>query len=453
MIVTQTLQQLLPDVRVYTSPKNFNGELGMSLSIFGIESYTPSIAGVMQTIVHAVKRCTQPQISDRAPQVLVLEYGIDHPWEMEFLLSIVKPHVSIHTQIDAVHSLQFGSPEGIAAEEFLLQQHTLESAFVNVDDAHLARVLPAIVCDRITYSATHEKTDTIVSWRVDSSAAASEWRGEHASAWREGDASEWHEKNTSVWHIDSAWQAATVTFNHKKTAHIHIPLLGNYHLAYAGVGLCLADIISYKLRGKEAFVNGAKLALDVSLQAGRRSIFQGVHESIIIDSSYNASPGSVKHILTETTERLGNAHPTYQPIFILGEMRELGTQNEKEHTGLAEFLVPYVHAGIPLFLVGESMLTIVAPWLHNALSPTEQALVHTFPNYAALWDALRDYVTDHAWEQRYCLVFKGSQNTIFLEEAIKYVLANPSDEAKLTRQWDWWAKKKAHWLDTSVHAK
>ncbi len=101
------------------------------------------------------------------PKYLVLEYGIDHPGEMEFLLSIVKPHVSIHTQIDAVHSLQFGSPEGIAAEEFLLQQHTLESAFINVDDHHLIRVLPAIECDQITYSATHEKTDTIVSWNME----------------------------------------------------------------------------------------------------------------------------------------------------------------------------------------------------------------------------------------------------------------------------------------------
>lgn len=414
----------------------------MSLSIFGIESYTPSIVGVMQTIVHAVKCCTQSQISDRAPEVLVLEYGIDHPGEMEFLLSIVKPHVSIHTQIDAVHSLQFGSPEGIAAEEFLLQQHTLESAFVNVDDTHLARVLPAIVCDRMTYSATHEQTDTVVSWKmkqggmsgngeIDSSAASSEWQAGHIAI----------------------GQRATITFNHKKKAHIHIPLLGKYHLAYAGVGLCLADMISYKLRKKEAFADGAKVKLAVWLQAGRWSIFSGIHESLIIDSSYNASPGSVKHILTETTEWLHTTHPTYQPMFILGEMRELGTQNEKEHTGLAEFLVSYVHAGIPLFLVGESMLTIVAPWLHNVLSPAEHALVHTFPNYAALWDALRDYVTDHAWARRFCLVFKGSQNTIFLEEAIKYVLANSSDESKLTRQGDWRAKKKAHWLESSVHTK
>lgn len=43
MIIHQTLQKALPQQRIYTSPKNFNGELGMSLSIFQIESWTPSV--------------------------------------------------------------------------------------------------------------------------------------------------------------------------------------------------------------------------------------------------------------------------------------------------------------------------------------------------------------------------------------------------------------------------
>lgn len=43
MIIYQTLQKVLPEQRIYTSPKNFNGELGMSLSIFQIENWTPSV--------------------------------------------------------------------------------------------------------------------------------------------------------------------------------------------------------------------------------------------------------------------------------------------------------------------------------------------------------------------------------------------------------------------------
>jgi len=41
-IITTVLQKYFPQKKIYTSPKNFNGELGLSLSILGINSYTPS---------------------------------------------------------------------------------------------------------------------------------------------------------------------------------------------------------------------------------------------------------------------------------------------------------------------------------------------------------------------------------------------------------------------------
>gem|GEM_PF-2742210 len=42
-ILTTVLQKYFPEKKIYTSPKNFNGELGLSLSILGIDSYTPSV--------------------------------------------------------------------------------------------------------------------------------------------------------------------------------------------------------------------------------------------------------------------------------------------------------------------------------------------------------------------------------------------------------------------------
>jgi UDP-N-acetylmuramyl pentapeptide synthase len=92
-----------------------------------------------------------------------LEYGIDHPGEMSFLISIAKPHITIHTQIDAVHSLQFGSPEEIAAEEFLLLENTRDVVIVNRDDGYLESHPPHIVCDCISYSATRQNTNTTIS--------------------------------------------------------------------------------------------------------------------------------------------------------------------------------------------------------------------------------------------------------------------------------------------------
>jgi len=55
-----------------------------------------------------------------------LEYGIDRPGEMDFLLTITKPHIGIFTAIDSVHSEQFGNPGEIAREEVKMLKSTLE---------------------------------------------------------------------------------------------------------------------------------------------------------------------------------------------------------------------------------------------------------------------------------------------------------------------------------------
>lgn len=59
--------------------------------------------------------------------------------------------------------------------------------------------------------------------------------------------------------------------------------------------------------------------------------------------------------------------------------------------------------------------------------------VHHFTHYDKLGSALKELLTNNS-DDNYLLLFKGSQNTIFLEEAIKYILQDPIDEERLTRQ-------------------
>jgi len=56
MIVYQTLQQFLPHKRIYTSPKNFNGELGLSLSIFQIEEREPNVLYFITTLCKLTRK-------------------------------------------------------------------------------------------------------------------------------------------------------------------------------------------------------------------------------------------------------------------------------------------------------------------------------------------------------------------------------------------------------------
>ncbi len=59
-IIAQVLssETLLPvaKLRVYTSPKNYNSELGLIFSIFQIEDYTPSVKSLLLLSIKIIKK-------------------------------------------------------------------------------------------------------------------------------------------------------------------------------------------------------------------------------------------------------------------------------------------------------------------------------------------------------------------------------------------------------------
>ena len=62
----------------------------MSLSIFCIETWKPTVAYALSTLW----RCfVQLYSSQSRYDCIIIEYGIDRPKEMEFLLDIAKPHM------------------------------------------------------------------------------------------------------------------------------------------------------------------------------------------------------------------------------------------------------------------------------------------------------------------------------------------------------------------------
>jgi UDP-N-acetylmuramyl pentapeptide synthase len=59
----------------------------------------------------------------------VLEYGIDHPGDMEELLRIVVPDMAIFTGIDLVHAVYFPSPQAIFTEKVKLLETARDVVF------------------------------------------------------------------------------------------------------------------------------------------------------------------------------------------------------------------------------------------------------------------------------------------------------------------------------------
>jgi len=124
------------------------------------------------------------------------------------------------------------------------------------------------------------------------------------------------------------------------------------------------------------------------------------------------------------------ARPSLQRIAILGMMNELGESSAFEHKKIGEYCDPKL---IDLAVtVGNDANEFLAPAAKNRGCNVYQA------EDAA--DAA-EYVKEHLQEKAVILA-KGSQNGVYLEEALKLLLEDRSDISKLVRQDKNWLQKK-----------
>ncbi len=80
------------------------------------------------------------------------------------------------------------------------------------------------------------------------------------------------------------------------------------------------------------------MRIEIPLQPGRCSLFDGVCGSVLLDASYNASPKSMLSTLQQAIQLRTQLFPEHDLIYCLGDMRELGDFTETEHRQLAGIL-------------------------------------------------------------------------------------------------------------------
>ncbi len=403
MIIYQTLYKFINTKKIYTSSKNFNWELGLSLSIFQIEEFNPSIFGAIRVFVKIVWKTF---FSANPYDILILEYGIDRPWEMDFLLEITQPNVWVFTAIDSVHSEQFGDPSKIAAEEVKMIQNTLEFAFLNVDDTYAMWLVDNIEIDYLSYQTQWYDSEWDISF----------------------DNEEFKYENDNL----------LVDFDLKvkeKEIKISTNLIWKAHYGYIGVALAILDIINYREWNTSIFEKFDDLFLDYKLQSWRFSVLSWQEKSILFDSTYNSSPLSMKKILSTVHNVKRDVFPDRDIWVMLWDMRELWDLTESDHRKVAA----YVHSMADrVFLVWESMENYMQDELEKIWF--DMNLVEHFKNSIELWEHVKTELIKS--DNPKLVIWKGSQNTIFLEEAIKILLEDQEDVDNLTRQSDWWMNKK-----------
>ncbi|MBX4201655.1 UDP-N-acetylmuramoyl-tripeptide--D-alanyl-D-alanine ligase [Candidatus Saccharibacteria bacterium] len=158
---------------------------------------------------------------------------------------------------------------------------------------------------------------------------------------------------------------------------------------------------------------------------GRMQKLGGINGSTIIDDTYNASPEATKLAL----DTLYKAEAP-QKIAVLGNMNEMGEMSEAVHKEVGSYCDPKQL----------DLVITIGPDANLFLAPAASAKgckVEMFNSPYNAGTALKPLIKKGA-----LILFKGSQNGVFAEEAVKILLADPTDGQKLVRQSpDWMAIK------------
>jgi len=221
---------------------------------------------------------------------------------------------------------------------------------------------------------------------------------------------------------------------------IETNLFGKMNYGYIGVALWITETLAYLWQEDLHLPNKKKLELTYKLQPWRLSVFDWKHNTLIIDSTYNASPLSVRKTIDTVYTIRNNCFPKSEIWLVLWDMRELGDLTESEHRKLAWYVS---QSWDQLFLLGKSMNEYLADELDKIWATSNLTICKTLKE---LNKTVENKLKEKSDENTVILVFKWSQNTIFLEEAVKHFLKNKQDEELLTRQSDFRMKKKSEFL-------
>lgn len=371
MVVSDTLKHFLKDKKIYTSPKNYNSEIWIIASIFQIEDYTPSPIFLFCMFF---KIFFISIFWSKKYDILILEYWVDKPEDMDFLIWVARPDIAIFTKLDFIHVANFPSQEELWLEKSKLIFSAKNSVYLNKDDFFQMSIFPEVDTKKYFYNESFIKFDySFENWEI----------------------------FTNFDFFNSSFKTN---------------LLWEENIVY--LELALIILIN------EFFVKfDEKNEISYKIQPWRFSIFEWIFDSILIDSSYNSWPESMKAMINNAVSLRKKLFPEYENIFVLWDMREIWESSSQKHKELFDFASKFWE----IFSVWKE--TSVNFWKH----------LWNFKYSSQAWKILKNYLEENS-DKKFLILFKWSQNTIFLEEAVKEVLKNKEDEKFLVRQEKYWKK-------------
>ncbi len=249
----------------------------------------------------------------------IFEIGMNNGGEITPLVKMVRPHVSIITNVAAAHLGAFDSIDDIARAKAEIYSGLVPGgyALINHDDRRYVLLRDL---------AKNAGIDNLLSFGTK--------RGSYV--WMRSMEEDAEGTDVSV-RIDGKDYEYRVSIPGEHVAMNSLAVLGAAHLAGADMDKTLpafSRLMPTKGRGTRYVIGGS-----------------GAMGTTLIDESYNANPASMDAALRMLKNFQGVS--TKRRIAVLGDMLELGKQSKKLHEALTK---PITEAGVDLvFLVGQEM--------------------------------------------------------------------------------------------------
>lgn len=269
-------QLLEGTINHFFSPKSFNNHIGVPITLLGLK----------------------PE-----HEVGLFEIGMNHPGEIESLVKLVKPSISLVTMVGRGHLEGVGSIEGVLNEKMSIYEEG-QVHIINVDDERIFSEYQK----RFFKNLKDPDIKIIKVSLID--------------------------KNADVYFsvVDSKFDSFQVEghiFGVKGKSYI--PIAGEHHAL--NIALATAVAASVEMSAEDIW---SKLA-DIKPVWGRSEIIKTKNDISIYFDAYNANPESMKAFLKQTTY-LSNS-----PYFVLGEMLEMGKDAKQLHFELGRLVAQTPH--------------------------------------------------------------------------------------------------------------
>ena len=285
--------------------KNYNNEIGLPLTVIGVESPLRSLAGWLKVFFGAIKLLFKTDFN--YPKILILEMAADKPGDLNYFTDLVKCKIGIITSIGDSHLENFKTIENIKREKATLIKNLDKNgwAILNIDDEKIATLVKETEARIITYAIDKE-----------ADVGANEIRLKFPG-------------------LDAGGEEFGLSFkltNRGSSAPVFLPKI----ISQAGVYSSLAAAAAGIIYGLNLIEIGRALR-KYNSPPGRMKFISGIKNTFIIDDTYNASPAS-SELALQTLGSIAKKGDEYK-YAVFGDMLELGASSQSGHEAVGRAVV------------------------------------------------------------------------------------------------------------------